>query len=61
MKQIELLWKVLATQWRYSGQLDSKNRLLESALINGRSNFLDLRKENAVTAFLLNSRNYVRN
>jgi hypothetical protein len=53
MKQVELFWKILATQWRYSGKLDLKNRILESALINGKSNFVDLRKENSVTTYLL--------
>lgn len=57
MKQVELFWKILATQWRYSGKLDLKNRILESALINGKSNFVDLRKENSVTAYLLSHSN----
>lgn len=57
MKQVELFWKILATQWRYSGKLDLKSRVLESALINGKSNFIDLRKENAVTAYLLSNSN----
>ena len=58
MKQVELLWKVIATFWRYSGDLDFKNnKLLENALINGRSNFLDLKKESSLVKYLLDSSN----
>ena len=54
MKQVELLWKVLATFWRYSGKLDlQNNKVLESALVNGHSNFIDMHKETPVTRFLL--------
>lgn len=53
MKQAELMWRVLATYWRYSGKLDLKNKTVEGALINGRSNFLDLRKESPIGSFML--------
>lgn len=57
MKQVELIWKILATQWRYSGKLDPNNKLLEGALINGRSNFIDLRKDGPITNYLLSFSN----
>ena len=58
MKQIELLWKVLATYWRYSGKLDVRNnKMLENALINGRYNFLDLKKDSPLVTFVLGGSN----
>lgn len=47
----------MATFWRYSGKLDLTNKTLESALINGRSNFLDLRKDSPLVKFVLASSN----
>ncbi len=49
MKQIESHFKLMATKWKYSGQLDKSDRTLEAALSMGKNNFLDLSKENPLT------------
>jgi hypothetical protein len=57
MKQIELMWKIIATQWKYSGKLTKKDKIIQTALLLGRSNFVDLKKQNAVTAYLFEHSN----
>lgn len=47
----------MATKWRYSGELDLNDRIVESALITGKNNFLDLNRQNLLTAFLLRHSN----
>ena len=53
MKQVEAHFKIMATRWRYSGQLNLKDKLVESGIASGKNNFLDLNKENPLTEFLL--------
>jgi hypothetical protein len=43
----------MATKWRYSGNLNLTDRIVESALVMGKNNFLDLGRCNVLTAFLL--------
>lgn len=43
---------VMATKWRYSGKLNLNDKIFETYLIVGKSNILDLRKDNALTRFL---------
>jgi hypothetical protein len=50
-------FKLLATKWRYSGELDLRDRIVEAALVMGKNNFLDLNRQNALTAFLLKHSN----
>lgn len=57
MKQAETHFKLLATKWKYSGVLSSKDKLMESALMMGKNNFLDLTKDNPLTEFLLQNSN----
>jgi len=40
MKQIEIIFKLMATKWKYSGEIDHTDRVVESALITGKNNFL---------------------
>jgi hypothetical protein len=49
MKQAEAHFKLLATKWKYSGKLNTKDRIVEAALIMGKNNFLDLAKHNILT------------
>ena len=49
MKQAETHFKMMATKWRYSGQLNLSDKIVESALIMGKNNFLDLNKDNVLT------------
>jgi len=53
MKQIEAHFKIMATRWRYSGELNLKDKMVESGLAMGKNNFLDLSKETALTAFVM--------
>jgi hypothetical protein len=57
MKQVEMHFKLMATKWRYSGALDHNDRILEAALVMGKNNFLDLNRQNPLTAFLLSHSN----
>ena len=57
MRQVEAHFKIMATRWRYSGQLNLKDRLVESGLAMGKNNFLDLGKDNPLTAYLLANSN----
>jgi len=57
MRQIETHFKLMATKWKYSGLLDHGDRIVESALIMGKNNFLDLNKKNILTTFLLKNSN----
>lgn len=57
MKQVEAHFRLMATRWRYSGQLDLNDRIVEAALVMGKNNFLDLNRQNGLTAFLLRHSN----
>lgn len=57
LKQAEIHFKLMATKWRYSGDLNEKDRIVESALVMGRNNFLDLSKSNILTEYLLSKSN----
>lgn len=57
MKQVETHFKLMATKWKYSGKLDHSDRIVESALIMGKNNFLDLNKTNILTGYLLRNSN----
>jgi len=57
MRQIETHFKLMATKWKYSGMLNMNDRIVESALIMGKNNFLDLNKSNVLTNFLLRNSN----
>ena len=57
MRQIEAHFKIIATRWRYSGQLNLKDRLVESGIAMGKNNFLDLAKENPLTTYILANSN----
>lgn len=57
MKQVETHFRLMATKWKYSGQLNLKDKIMESALLMGKNNFLDLNKENILTKFLLANSN----
>ena len=58
LKQVELLWKVMATRWRYSGSLNLKDKQVETALLIGRSNFFEITKQTPLINFLLSHSNY---
>jgi hypothetical protein len=47
----------MATKWKYSGILNMTDKIVESALIMGKNNFLDLNKNNILTNFLLKNSN----
>ncbi len=57
MKQAETHFKLLATKWKYSGKLNFTDKMLETALLMGKNNFLDLSRTNALTAYLLHHSN----
>ena len=50
-------FKMMATKWRYSGTIDHSDRIMEAALVMGKNNFLDLNRQNTLTAFLLKHSN----
>ena len=49
MKQAETHFKLMATKWKYSGELNLKDRMVETGLMMGKNNFLDLSKPNILT------------
>ena len=57
MKQAETHFKLIATKWKYSGELNLKDRMVETGLMMGKNNFLDLSKPNILTEFLLSNSN----
>ena len=57
MKQAEAHFKLLATKWKYSGKLNLADKMLETALLMGKNNFLDLSRTNVLTAYLLQHSN----
>jgi hypothetical protein len=57
IKQVEIHFKMMATKWRYSGTIDHSDRIMEAALVMGKNNFLDLNRQNTLTAFLLKHSN----
>ena len=57
MKQVEMHFKMMATKWRYRGNIDGGDRIMEAALVMGKNNFLDLNRQNGLTAFLLKHSN----
>ena len=57
MKQAETHFKLMATKWKYSGELNLKDRMVETGISMGKNNFLDLSRSNILTEFLLNNSN----
>jgi hypothetical protein len=57
MKQVETHFKLMATKWKYSGELNMNDRIVEAAIIMGKNNFLDLNRQNILTGYLLKNSN----
>ncbi len=56
-RQIEGHFKIMATRWKY-GNIDNKtNKMFETAIINGKNNFVDLGKVGVLSEYLLKNSN----
>jgi hypothetical protein len=47
----------MATKWRYSGLIDIKDKLFDTAIVVGKNNFIDLGKKNILSDYLLKNSN----
>ncbi len=47
----------MATRWKYSGQLNLKDKAIEAAIAMGKNNFVDLSKDTLLTRYLLKNSN----